>query len=85
MNNIVFSKKRMMARLESLGLSGLVGADVIKVMDSIDGLPVYTGPTWISTVYGDDLFLCKSNNGANIPVYPKDCITLEEWKKENCS
>lgn len=85
MNNIVFSKKRMMARLESLGLSGLVGADVIKVMDSIDGLPVYTGPTWRSTVYGDDLFLCKSNNGANIPVSPEDCITLEEWKNENYS
>lgn len=85
MNNIVFSKKRMMARLESLGLSGSVDADVIKVMDSIDGLPVYTGQTWQSTVYGDNRFVCKSNDGTNIPVSPEDCITLEEWKKENYS
>lgn len=85
MSNLVFSKKRMVDRLRSLGLSDSIDDSITKVMDTIDGLPVHTGPNWQNTVYGHDVYMCKSNDGTNIPVSRDDCITLEEWKRDNCS
>lgn len=68
----VFSKQKMLARIEKEGLSHLVDEDTIKIMDTLDGKEVRKND-FKALVY-DKLEYFVSVDGKSYPIHPDDVI-----------
>ena len=68
----VFSKERMLARIEREGLSHLVDEECAKIMDMLDGKEARKND--FKALVFDQLEYFVSVNGENYPVHPDDVI-----------
>ena len=68
----IFSKKKMMDRLETEGRAHLVDAESAKIMDMLDGKEAVKND-FKALVY-DELEYLVRHDGKNYPVNPDDCI-----------
>lgn len=68
----IFSKKKMMERLERDGMAHLVDEESAKIMDMLDGKEARKND-FKALIY-DELEYYVSCQGQNYPVNPSDCI-----------
>ena len=68
----VFSKQKMMERLEKEGRAHLVDEESAKIMDMLDGLEARKND-FKALIY-DELEYYVSYEGDNYPVNPEDCV-----------
>ena len=70
---MVFSKKKMITRLEKEGrLEGLPN-EVLDVMDNLDNQPVGTN-SWNRQVMGEPVYTCMGKDGKFYDVNEEDCV-----------
>ena len=70
--DMVFRKERMLQRVKAAGLSHLVGAKEIAIMDNLDGQPVSTA-AWNRQVNDQPVFSCLGKDGKYYDVHEDDC------------
>lgn len=70
----VFSKQKMLDRLEKEGRSHLVDAETIKIMDMLDGKEAVKND-FKALIY-DELEYFVRYEGENYPVNPDDCTDI---------
>jgi hypothetical protein len=68
----VFSKQKMLERLEKEGRSHLVDEESANIMDALDGKEAFKND-FKALVY-DELEYYVRYRGQNFPVNPEDCI-----------
>lgn len=68
----VFSKKKMLERLENEGRSHQIDEKSLEIMNSLDGKEAVKND-FKAPVY-DELEYFVRHNGKNYPVNPSDCI-----------
>lgn len=68
----IFSKQKMMERLEKEGRSHLIDEESAKIMDMLDGKEAMKND-FKALVY-DQLEYLVRHDGKNYPVNPNDCI-----------
>lgn len=68
----VFSKQKMMERIEKEGLSHMVDEECIKIMDALDGKEAVKND--YKALIFDQLEYYVRLDGKNYPVNPNDCI-----------
>jgi hypothetical protein len=71
--SMIFSKKRMVARLKAEGHGDEIGDEANKVMDNLDGQPAST-MNWQRMVHGEPLLWCTGKDGKGFYVNEADCI-----------
>lgn len=70
---MVFSKKKMITRLEKEGrLEGLPN-EVFNIMNNLDNQPVGTN-SWNRQVMGEPVYTCTGKDGKFYDVNEEDCI-----------
>lgn len=70
---MVFSKSKMIARLENNGMSDAITPGIIDIMDNLDGQVASTA-SWNRQVNGAPVFSCKGKDGKFYEVNETDCI-----------
>ena len=70
---MVFSKAKMLARIEAEGQMHLVGETELAIMDNLDGQEV-SNANWNRQVRGYPVFSCKGKDGKTYDVFDGDCI-----------
>ena len=70
---MVFSKAKMLARIEAEGRADLVGKTELAIMDNLDGQEVTTA-NWNRQVHGFPLYSCTGKDGKVYDVFEGDCI-----------
>ena len=68
----IFSKQKMMERLEKEGRAHLVDEDSVKIMDMLDGKEAVKND-FKALIYGELEYFVRVN-GENYAVNPNDCI-----------
>ena len=79
---MVFSKRRMLERLKRDGRLGEVTAEIIGIMDNLDGQAVTTS-SWNRQVYLQPVYSCTAKDGSVVDVNENDCVFLTVWEAEN--
>lgn len=69
---MVFKKDLMLKRLANEGKTGLVNAQILAIMDNLDGQEVSTS-SWSRQVYGDPVYSCQGKDGKFYDVNQADC------------
>ena len=70
---MIFSKKKMIARLEKEGrLEGLPN-EVFDIMNNLDNQPVGTN-SWNRQVMGEPVYTCTGKDGKFYDVNEVDCV-----------
>lgn len=70
---MVFSKEKMLARIEAEGKMAMVNAGVLAIMDNLDGQEV-SSACWNRQVNGDPVYSCVGKDGKVFDVNENDCI-----------
>ena len=70
---MVFSKAKMLARIEAEGKMEMVNAGVLAIMDNLDGQEV-SSACWNRQVNGDPVYACKGKDGKVYDVFEGDCV-----------
>ena len=70
---MVFSKSKMIARLENNGMGDAITSGIIDIMNNLDGQAVSTA-SWNRHVNGAPVFSCKGKDGKYYEVNEADCI-----------
>ena len=69
---LVFSKEKMLARLEREGRIGDVTEKELAIMDNLDGCEA-TRSCWQRQVYGDPVLYVIGKDGTGLYVNENDC------------
>ncbi len=73
---LVFSKQKMIERLEKEGRSHMITDDDMAIMDNLDGCDVEAN-CWQRVVYDKPVFWCKGKDGTGHYVNEFDCIVAK--------
>lgn len=72
----VFSKEKMIKRLEKEGRANKIDNEIIAIMDNLDGQPVTTN-SWNRQVKGEPVLACIGKDGKYYEVNEDDCEEVE--------
>lgn len=76
---MVFSKEKMLKRLEKIGMMHKVTAKELAIMDNLDGQPVGIN-SWERQVKGEPVYICQGKDGTYLDVHEDDCIPASQYK-----
>ena len=74
----IYSKSKMLARLEKEGRSDQISPQALQIMTALDGREAQPN-RWRQTVYGEEnAWFCTTANGEQYPVNPEDCEDIHD-------